>query len=229
MITGIPTIWLIFGATILASWIVSHSLKAKFAKYSKIPVNSGLTGRDVVEKMLKDSDIRDVQITCIKGQLTDHYNPITKSINLSDAVYHGSNVAAAAVAAHEAGHAIQHAHAYLWLGMRSSLVPVVTFASRWMQWVLLAGILLIETFPSLLLIGIVLYATTTLFSFITLPVEVNASKRALAWLSTHSITSPENHPQAASALRTAAYTYIIAALSSLAMLLYYIRIFLSRR
>jgi len=228
-IGGIPIIWVVFGVTILASWLVGNSLKAKFAKYSKIPIISGLTGRDVVEKMLKDEDIRDVQITCIDGQLTDHYNPITKSINLSQAVYYGDNVAAAAVAAHEAGHAIQHAHAYVWLSMRSSLVPVVSFASRWMQWVLLAGILLVQTFPNLLLIGIILFATTTLFSFVTLPVEINASKRALVWLSTHSITTPSNHRHAESALRTAAYTYVIAALSSLATLMYYIMIFLRRR
>jgi len=228
-IAGIPLIWFIFGLTIIASWAVSRSLKAKFERYSKIPISNGLTGRDVVEKMLRDSDIRDVQITCINGQLTDHYNPITKSINLSQAVYYGNSVAAAAVAAHEAGHAIQHAHAYVWLNMRSSLVPVVSFASRWMQWVLLAGILLFQTFPNLLLIGIILFGLTTLFSFVTLPVEINASKRALAWLSTHNITSPMDHPKAESALRTAAYTYVIAALSSLATLLYYISIFLNRR
>ncbi|MDR0438520.1 MAG: zinc metallopeptidase [Bacteroidales bacterium] len=228
-VNGIPIIWIVFGLTILASWLVSHSLKSKFQKYSKIPVNYGLTGKDVAEKMLNESDVRDVKITCINGQLTDHYNPITKSINLSKEVYYGNNVAAAAVAAHEAGHAVQHAHAYVWLGMRSNLVPVVSFASRWMQWVLLAGILLVERFPELLLIGIILFATTTLFSFITLPVEINASKRALVWLSAHNITSPENHPKAQSALRTAAYTYVVAALSSLAALLYYIMIFLNRR
>ena len=228
-IGGIPFIWIIFGLTILASWAVSRSLKSKFERFSKIPINSGLTGRDVVEKMLRDSDIRDVKITCINGQLTDHYNPITKSINLSEAVYYGNNVAAAAVAAHEAGHAIQHAHAYIWLGMRSSLVPVVSFASRWVQWVILAGIMMLKTFPSLLLIGIVLFAAITLFSFITLPVEINASKRALVWLSTHEITSSQHQAKAESALRTAAYTYVIAALSSLAALLYYISIFLNRR
>ncbi|MCL2412648.1 MAG: zinc metallopeptidase [Bacteroidales bacterium] len=228
-IGGIPIIWIIFGVTILASWLVSNSLKRKFVEYSKIPVSDGLTGRDVVEKMLKQSDIRDVQITCIDGQLTDHYNPITKSINLSKEVYYGSNVAAAAVAAHEAGHAIQHAHAYVWLGLRSTLVPVVSFASRYMQWVLLAGILMVQSFPNLLLIGIILFATTTLFTFVTLPVEINASKRALAWLSTNNITTSVNHPKAESALRSAAWTYVIAALSSLATLLWYIQIFLSRR
>jgi Zn-dependent membrane protease YugP len=222
-------IWIIIGGTFLASWIIGQSLKKKFAEYSKIPVNYGLTGRDVVEKMLKESDVHDVKITCIDGKLTDHYNPLTKSINLSKEVYYESNVAAAAVAAHEAGHAIQHAHAYVWLGMRSSLVPVVSFASRYVQWVLLIGILTIQTFPQLLLVGIILFATTTLFSFITLPVEINASKRALVWLSASNITTPANHPQAQSALRTAAYTYVVAALSSLATLLYYIMIFLRRR
>jgi len=227
-IGGIPIIWIVIGVTILASWLISNSLKRKFQKYSQIPVNNGLTGRDVVEKMLKESDVHGVNITCIDGKLTDHYNPITKSINLSKEVYYGSNVAAAAVAAHEAGHAIQHAHAYIWLGLRSSMVPVVSFASRWVQWVLLAGILLVQRFPDLLLIGIGLFAITTLFSFITLPVEVNASKRALVWLSTHNITTPQNHPKAESALRTAAYTYVIAALGSLATLLYYIMIYLRR-
>jgi Zn-dependent membrane protease YugP len=230
---GIPhfnmLIWIIIGGTFLASWLVGQSLKRKFAEYSKIPINNGLTGRDVVEKMLKESDVHDVKITCIDGQLTDHYNPITKSINLSKDVYYGSNVAAAAVAAHEAGHAVQHAQAYVWLGMRSNLVPVVSFASRYMQWVLLAGILFFESFPSLLLIGIILFATTTLFSFVTLPVEINASKRALLWLAGNNITSPINHPKAQSALRTAAYTYVVAALSSLATLLYYIMIFMRRR
>ncbi len=227
--TGIPLIWIIFGVTILASWLVSRSLKMKFEKYSKIPVNYGLTGKDIAEKMLADSDIRDVKITCVNGQLTDHYNPITKTVNLSHAVYYGNNVAAAAVAAHECGHAVQHAHAYVWLDMRSKLVPVVNFSSHIMQWILLAGILLVQSFPSLLLIGIILFATTTLFSFITLPVEINASRRALVWLSTHNITTQENHPKAESALRTAAYTYVIAALSSLATLLYYIAIFMGRR
>jgi Zn-dependent membrane protease YugP len=226
---GIPIIWIVFGLTVIASSIVSNSLKKKFERYSKIPVNYGLTGKDVVQKMLKDSDIHDVKITCIDGTLTDHYNPVSKSINLSKAVYYGDNVAAAAVAAHEAGHAVQHAHMYPWLGMRSSLVPIVSFASRWMMWVIFAGILMVETFPNLLLIGIILFGTTTLFSFITLPVEINASKRALAWLSANNITTPQNHSQAQSALRTAAYTYVIAALSSLATLLYYIMIFMRRR
>ena len=226
---GIPIIWIVFGVTILASWLVGRSLKAKFERYSKIPINSGLTGRDIAQKMLHDAGIRDVSITCVNGQLTDHYNPMTKTINLSQPVYYGNNVAAAAVAAHECGHAVQHADAYAWLTLRSSLVPVVSFASRWMQWVLLAGILMAQSFPDLLLAGIILFGMTTLFSIVTLPVEVNASKRALVWLAGNNITTPVNHPQAESALRTAAYTYVIAALSSLATLFYYIMIFLNRR
>lgn len=228
-IGGIPIIWIVIGVLALASWLVSNSLKRKFAEYSKIPVNNGLTGRDVVEKMLRENDIRDVKVSCIGGQLTDHYNPITKQINLSKEVYYGSNVAAAAVAAHEAGHAIQHEHAYIWLGMRSTLVPVVSFVSRYVMWVLIAGIFMVQTFPSLLLIGIIMFGTMTLFSFITLPVEIDASRRALAWLSVNNITTPANHPRAESALRTAAWTYVVAALSSLATLLWYIKIFLSRR
>lgn len=228
-IGGIPIIWIVFGVIVLASWLVSNSLKRKFAEYSKIPVDNGLTGRDIVEKMLKSSDIRDVEITCIDGKLTDHYNPLTKSINLSRDVYYGSNVAAAAVAAHEAGHAVQHAYGYLWLNMRSTLVPVVSVASRWMMWILIAGIMLVQTFPTLLLIGIVLFAMTTLFSIVTLPVEIDASRRALAWLSVNNITTPANHPKAQSALRSAAYTYVVAALGSLATLMWYIMIFLQRR
>ncbi len=221
-------IWIIFGVFMLLSWLVSQRLQSKFKKYSKIPVNYGLTGKDVAEKMLKDNDIRDVTVTCIPGQLTDHYNPLHKTVNLSEAVYHSNSVAAAAVAAHECGHAVQHATAYHWLMMRSRLVPVVEFSSKWVQWVLLAGILLVNTFPQLLLAGIVLFAMTTLFSFITLPVEINASQRALVWLDTTNIAVGEAHDQAKDALKTAAYTYVIAALSSLATLMYYILIY-SRR
>ena len=226
---GIPIVWIMVGVFALLGGLVSASLKRKFAKYSQIPVNNGLTGRDIVEKMLRDSDIRDVEITCIDGKLTDHYNPLTKSINLSRDVYYGSNVAAAAVAAHEAGHAIQHAYGYLWLQMRSTLVPMVSVSSRWMMWIILAGILMLQTFPTLLLIGIILFGITTLFSFVTLPVEIDASRRALAWLSVNNITTPANHPKAESALRSAAWTYVVAALASLATLMWYIMIFLQRR
>jgi Zn-dependent membrane protease YugP len=213
-------IWIIFIGFALLSWIVSSVLRAKFKKYSKIPLDNGMSGKEIVERMLHYNGITDVKVGSVKGQLTDHYNPVTKTINLSPEVYNGRNVAAAAVAAHECGHAVQHADSYAWLGLRSKLVPVVTFASRWMTWVILGGILLINVFPSLLLIGIGLYALTTLFSFVTLPVEINASKRALAWLSASGITSYQNHDKAESALKWAAYTYVVAALGSLASLVY---------
>lgn len=216
----------LFGVFMLLSLIVSQVLKSKFRKYSKIPV--GLTGREVAEKMLRDNGINDVQVVSVTGMLTDNYNPVNKTVNLSEGVFNNASVAAAAVAAHECGHALQHAQGYVWLQMRSKLVPVVSFASNWVQWVLLAGIILVNTFPQLLLAGIALFALTTLFSFITLPVEINASNRALEWLQDNRITSSENHPQAQEALRWAAYTYVIAALSSLATLLYYIMIY-SRR
>ena len=221
--------WIIFIAIALASWLVSYSLKQKFERYSKeaLPMN----GRDVAAKMLRDHGITDVQITHIDGQLTDHYNPATKTVNLSRDVYYGTNVAAAAVAAHECGHAVQHATAYAPLKMRSALVPVVSFASNWMTWILLAGMLLIESFPQILLAGIGLFALTTLFSFITLPVEVNASQRAVNWLQESGLTDRETTEMASDALHSAAYTYVVAALSSLATLVYYILIFLggSRR
>ncbi|MDR1863958.1 MAG: zinc metallopeptidase [Bacteroidales bacterium] len=226
---GLPLIWIIFGVFALLSWLVSAQLKSRFKKYSAIPVNYGLTGKDVAEKMLAENGIRDVQVKSVEGELTDHYNPATKTVNLSRAVFYGNNVAAAAVAAHECGHAVQHARAYAWLTMRSSLVPVVSFASKWVQWVLLAGIILLNSFPQLLLTGVILFGCTTLFSFITLPVEINASQRALSWLSTAGITSYATYPKAQSALKWAAYTYVIAALSSLATLIYYLIIYLGRR
>ena len=219
--------WILFIGIAVASWIVSASLERKFKRYSKEPLR--MTGREVAEKMLHDHGIFDVQITSIEGQLTDHYNPETKTVNLSTDVYNGANVAAAAVAAHECGHAVQHAEAYAPLRMRSALVPVVSFSSKWMTWVLLAGMLLINVFPQLLLVGICLFATTTLFSFITLPVEVNASQRAVNWLREAGITDNETTQMASSALHSAAYTYVVAALSSLATLVYYILIFLGGR
>ncbi len=221
--------YIIFGIFALLSWIVSNSLKAKFVRYSKIPVNYGLTGKDVAEKMLRDNGIYDVKVISTPGQLTDHYNPLNKTVNLSEGVYNSNSVAAAAVAAHECGHAVQHATAYAPLQMRSKLVPVVSFASQWMQWVLLAGIVLINTFPQILLGGIILFGITTLFSFITLPVEINASSRAIAWLNNAGITNYETSAPAKDALKTAAYTYVVAALGSLATLVYYIMIFLGRR
>jgi Zn-dependent membrane protease YugP len=220
---------LIFGVFMLLSWLVSYQLKSRFKKYSLIPMNFGITGHGVAEKMLRDNGINDVKVLSVEGQLTDHYNPLTKTINLSHEVFNGNHVAAGAVAAHECGHAIQHANAYAWLRMRSSLVPVVSITSNWIQWVLLGGVLLINVFPQLLLIGIGLFALTTIFSFITLPVEINASNRALVWLNTAGIINLESHPKAKDALRWAAYTYVVAALGSLATLLYYIMIYFGRR
>ncbi len=222
-------IYIIFIAFALISFAVQKSLQHRFEKYSKIPLPYGLTGRDIAQRMLQENGINDVTITQIDGTLTDHYNPTNHTINLSRGVYDGNSIAAAAVAAHETGHALQHAKAYAPLRMRSALVPVVSFASSWMQWVLLIGILTVQSFPQILLIGIILFGLTTLFSFITLPVEINASKRALAWLNNAGITTNETHPMAEDALRWAAYTYVVAALSSLATLVYYILIFLGGR
>lgn len=221
--------WIIFIGITVLSWLVQSNLKRKFEKYSQMPLRSGMTGREVAEKMLRDNGIYDVKVTSTSGSLTDHFNPMTKTVNLSEDVYGSYSVAAAAVAAHECGHAVQHALAYAPLKMRSALVPVVQFSSSIVSWVLLAGILLIESFPELLLIGILLFATTTLFSFITLPVEIDASRRALVWLNRAGITDHSNHSAATDALKSAAYTYVVAALGSLATLLYYVMIFMNRR
>lgn len=222
-------IYVIFGVVALSSWLIQYRLKSKFEKYSKLALGNGMSGKEVAEKMLRDNGISDVTIISTSGHLTDHYNPTNKTVNLSEAVYNSASVAAAAVAAHECGHAIQHARSYAFLQMRSKLVPVVSFASNWVQWVLLAGILLMQVMPEIMLAGIVLFAFTTLFSFITLPVEINASSRALAWLSNAGITNAFNHNEAKDALKWAAYTYVVAALGSLATLVYYIFIFLGRR
>jgi Zn-dependent membrane protease YugP len=221
--------WILLIVIGVGGMIVSQVLQSKFKKYSRIPLDSGMTGRDVAEKMLHDNGIYDVKIISTTGMLTDHYNPLNKTVNLSEGVYGSNSVAAAAVAAHECGHAVQHAHEYGPLKMRSTLVPVVSFASKWVMWVILAGIFMINTFPSLIWIGIGLFAVTTLFSFITLPVEINASQRALAWLNTAGITSAGNHGMAKDALKWAAYTYVIAAIGSLATLIYYIMIAMSGR
>lgn len=218
-----------FAALTILSLVASKSVESKFKKFSKIPMNHGLTGREVAEQMLRDNDILDVTIHEVNGTLSDHYNPTNKTLNLSHDVYHGTSVAAAAVAAHECGHAVQHATGYAWLSMRSTLVPAVSFSNKWVSWVLLAGVLLVNRFPQLLLAGIVLFAVTTLFSLVTLPVEINASRRALIWLDTHNITTAETHPYAESALRSAAYTYVMAAVTSLATLCYYVMIYLDRR
>jgi len=222
-------IYIIFAIFSLLSYLVSNQLKNKFKKYSKTPTLNNISGRQVVEMMLKDNNIYGIKLGSVEGKLSDHYNPATKTINLSKDVYYGTNIAAAAVAAHETGHAIQHSKSYSWLKLRSALVPVVSFSSKWMQWILLAGVVLIESFPQLLLLGIFLFASTTFFSIITLPVEVDASKRGLAWLKTSGITTRESYPEAKSALTWAAYTYFVAAISSLATLLYYIMIYMRRR
>ncbi len=204
------------------SFIVQQMLQSRFSKYSKVPVANGMSGAEVAQKMLHDHGIYDVKVVPARGMLTDHYNPQTKTVALSEGVYASRSVAAAAVAAHECGHAVQHAMGYAPLKMRSALVPVVNFASSIVQWVLLLGVLMINTFPGLLWFGIILFASTTLFSFITLPVEVNASSRAVSWLGRSGITDSQTAPMAVDALKWAAYTYVVAALGSLATLLYYI-------
>ena len=220
---------ILMGGIMLASWLVSSRLKNKFEKYSKLHLRNGMSGKEIAEKMLADHGIRDVQVISVAGQLTDHYNPTDKTVNLSEAVYNQRNAAAAAVAAHECGHAVQHATAYSWLTMRSSLVPVVNIASSYMQWILLGGILMVNTFPQLLLTGIVIFAATTLFSIVTLPVEYDASNRALAWLENKRMLSQEEQAGAKDALKWAARTYVVAALGSIATLLYYISIYMNRR
>ena len=221
--------WVIFIGVAILSYLVQANLKSKFERYSQIPLSNGMTGREVAEKMLRDNGIYDVRVISTPGMLTDHYNPANKTVNLSEDVYGTCSVAAAAVAAHECGHAVQHARAYAPLQMRSALVPVVQFSSSIVQWVLLGGILLLNSFPQLLLIGICLFAMTTLFSFIALPVEIDASRRALVWLNGAGVTNAFNHNQAKDALKSAAYTYVVAALGSLATLIYYITIFTNRR
>lgn len=220
---------ILMGVIMLASWGVSSRLKSKFKKYSKVQLQNGMSGAEIAQKMLADHGIRDVKVISTPGRLTDHYNPADKTVNLSEAVYGQRNAAAAAVAAHEVGHAVQHATAYGWLTMRSQLVPVVQFSSNIMQWILLAGVLMVNTFPSLLLIGIVLFAATTLFSIITLPVEYDASNRALAWLENKRMVTQEEHAGAKDALSWAARTYLVAALGSIATLMYYVMMYMNRR
>ena len=219
-------IYVIFIVIALVSYLVQSSLKSKFERYSKMPI--GMTGKEVAEKMLHDNGIYDVKVVSTNGMLTDHYNPSDKTVNLSESVYASRSVAAAAVAAHECGHAVQHATKYSALQVRSALVPVVSFASPWISWLLLGGILTINVFPALLGIGILLFAMTTIFSFVTLPVEINASQRALAWLERTGIAVGRDQDAAKDALKSAAYTYVVAALSSLAALMYYVMIFLGR-
>lgn len=215
-------IWVITIIIMVASMLIQQTLTSKFNKYSKVPTSNGMSGAEVAQKMLYDNGIYDVKVVPTRGMLTDHYNPVTKTVNLSEGVYASRSVAAAAVAAHECGHAVQHATGYAPLQMRSALVPVVNIASSLVSWVLLAGVLMIETFPMLIWIGIALFATSTLFSFITLPVEVNASTRAVSWLSNTGVADYQTRPMAIDALKWAAYTYVISALGSLATLMYYI-------
>lgn len=221
--------WVLIGFIMLLSWGVSARLKSKFKKYSQLRLQNGMSGAEIAEKMLADHGIRNVKVISTPGQLTDHYNPLNKTVNLSEAVYNQRNAAAAAVAAHECGHAVQHAVGYEWLQLRSKLVPVVSVTSNLVQWILLAGIVLINTFPSLLLVGIVLFSLTTLFTIITLPVEYDASNRALAWLENKRIVTRDELAGSKDALKWAARTYLVAAIGSIATLLYYVSIYMNRR
>lgn len=222
-------IWVIMIIVMVLSYIIQLTLNSKFDKYSRIPGPHGLTGADVARLMLRQNGISDVTVQSVAGKLTDHFNPQDMTINLSEGVYNSTSVAACAVAAHETGHAIQHATGYAPLRLRSALVPVVTFANNTVQWVLLLGVIMINVFPSLLWIGIGLFAMTTLFSLVTLPVEINASQRAIAWLAGSGVVDDNTKPYAVDALKWAAYTYVIAAIGSLATLFYYIGIANSRR
>lgn len=223
---GIYFISIVF---MLIGWLVSMRLKSKFKQYSMETIGNNMSGAEIASKMLHDHGINDVKIISVEGQLTDHYNPAQKTVNLSTEVYHGRNAAAAAVAAHECGHAVQHARAYAWLTMRSALVPVVSIASTWMPWILLGGVILLNTFPQLLLAGIVMFGLTTLFSLITLPVEFDASRRALVWLDSSRMVNNTEHAKAKDALWWAAMTYVVAALQAVATLMYYIMIYASGR
>ena len=225
--------YLLAGLIFLVSMYVSNRLKSKFKKYSKIQLKNGMSGKEIAEKMLSDNGITSVKVLSIKGQLTDHYNPANKTVNLSEAVYAQRNAAAAAVAAHECGHALQHAKAYSWLRLRSQIVPAVGVSSKISNFVIMAGLILMYTGSALgsmlFLVGIVLFGVTTLFTFITLPVEYDASNRALAWLENKNMLTQEEHAGAKDALKWAARTYLVAALGSLATLLYFISMFMGRK
>lgn len=223
---GIYIIGILF---FLISLAVSWRLKSKFNEYSQIPIRSNLSGKEIAERMLHDNGIYDVKVIHVEGQLTDHYNPADKTVNLSEEVYHGRNAAAAAVSAHECGHAVQHAKAYGFLQMRSKLVPFVSVASNYMQWIILIGIFVMQATPIPLMIGVGLFAMTTIFSFITLPVEFDASRRALAWIDNNGIVTSQEHAMSKDALWWAAMTYVVAALGSLATLLYYVSLLMGRR
>lgn len=218
--------WVIIIGSMLLSMLVGNIMKSRVREYSQIPIP--MTGREIAEKMLRDNGIHDVKVTSTQGMLTDHYNPMDKTVNLSESVYASNSVAAAAVAAHEVGHAVQHANAYHWLTLRSTLVPVVSLSSRLVQFVLLIGVILLASggSPWVLGAGVILFAMTTLFAFVTLPVEFDASRRALIWLNKSHVLDYVGHEKAKSALFWAAMTYVVGALSSLAMLLYYAMMFL---
>ena len=222
-------VYILFGAITILSMVVQNSLKTKFAKYSKVPLGVPMAGRDVANAMLQQNGCGNVQVTSVSGQLTDHFNPANMTVNLSEPVYGTNSIAAAAVAAHECGHAIQHKVGYSMLQLRTKMVPVVSFASKYISWALVAGIALYEFSVIPLYIAIALFASTVLFSFVTLPVEIDASHRAIKWLEGSGIASGEQLTQAKDALRAAAYTYVVAALGSLATLLYYAAVFLGGR
>jgi uncharacterized protein len=224
-----PSILIVSLVFVGISMLVSLVLKNKFKAYSKIPLANGMTGREVAEKMLRENGIYDVKVTSVDGFLSDHYNPVNKTVNLSPEVYNGNSIASAAVAAHECGHAVQHATSYSWLMMRSKLVPAVQVSSSLVQWILLIGIVLINRFPQLLLAGIILFGLTTLFTLITLPVEFDASRRALAWLNRTNVTNQQEYPKAKDALKWAATTYVVAALATVVTLVQYILIYSNRR
>jgi uncharacterized protein len=226
-----PSIMIVSFLFLGISMLVSLVLKSKFKKYSQVPLRSGLTGRQIAEKMLRENGIYDVQVTSVNGFLSDHYNPVNKTVNLSPDVYNGTSVSAAAVSAHECGHAVQHATAYQWLTMRSKLVPVVQVSSSLVNWVLLVGVIMAASGgnPTVLLVGIILMAITVLFSLITLPVEFDASKRALAWLNHTNVANGEEYPKAKDALKWAAMTYVVAALAAVVTLLQYIMLYLGSR
>ena len=212
----------------LAGMLVQSRLKSKFKKYSHMHLQNGMSGKEIAEKMLADNGIFDVKVISTPGSLTDHYNPQNKTVNLSESVYGERNAAAAAVAAHECGHAVQHAKSYAWLNLRSKLVPAVGISSKLASFLLIAGIFTVEIFPQLLLIGILLFAATVVFTIVTLPVEYDASNRALAWLEEKHMVTNTEHDAAKDALKWAARTYVVAALSSIATLLYYVNIYNSR-
>lgn len=222
-------LWILMIGMFLVSYLVQNRLKNKFKKYSKIASPNNMSGAEIAQRMLNENGIYNVKIQSTRGSLTDHYNPTNNTVNLSNEVYNGRSIMAVAVAAHECGHAVQYARAYAPVKLRSALVPVVSFASSWVQWLLLAGILFVQSFPQLLIFGIALFAMTTLFSFVTLPVEIDASRRALVWLKQSGITTVEMRDKAKDALSAAAYTYVVAAIGSLVTLLYYVMIFLGRR